>query len=343
MMAQNGMTESSALLDENGYLIQKGWAKQLILNYDRKAIQGWGSSLRVKEWDCYEIMNSEFGLSLIIADVGYFGMATVTLLDFKEKKVYPGLGLKLFTRGKLNLPPSANEGDSFFEKGNSKLSFVRNGDRLLLSVDLPHFNKRGIKGEITLYKNPNQDTMVNVIPFKNKRHFVYVQKANCMPAEGTVHFGDAKYEFSQTNNSFACLDWSRGVFPYRTTWYWGSASSLCKGKPFGFNLDYGFGDESVSSKNMILYDGVGHKLDQITFHFDRNDWMKPWTFTSNDGRFEMALEPIFHNKTSLNLLILKTGGNKVWGYYTGDCILDTGEKLHIDKLFGFAETFSHRW
>ncbi|MGY5854531.1 MAG: DUF2804 family protein [Candidatus Thorarchaeota archaeon] len=31
-----------------------------------------------------------------------------------------------------------------------------------------------------------------------------------------------------------------------------------------------------------------HKLNKVTFHMDVNDYMKPWSFTSNDGRFEIG-------------------------------------------------------
>ena len=135
------------------------------------------------------------------------------------------------------------------------------------------------------------------------------------------------------------------MFPWRVKWHWGSASGLYNGKPFGFNLDaglQGFGDESIATKNMLFLDGVGHKLEFVTFHVPENI-MDPWKFTSSDGRFEMVLEPIMPNRVSMNFGLLKTGGFNVFGYYSGDIILDDGEKLHIDKLFGFAEEFGHRW
>jgi hypothetical protein len=352
-MIQHEITEPSDLHDSKGRLIQKGWARQLLLRYDRKKVKaGPFASFRIKEWDCYEAMNDEYGISLIIADVGYFAMATLQWLDFKEKKHYNGGSFKLLSRGSLNLPPSADEGDAYFFGGhinrNNRISFVRDRDNIIMKFDFPAFpviGKEGIAGEITLYKDPKHDTMVNVIPFKRPHHFVYVQKANCMPANGTVTFGDKVYEFSEKMGHYGCLDWTRSVFPYRVGWHWGSASGLFEGKPFGFNLDaglQGFGDESIATKNMVFYNGRGHKIEFVTFHVP-DDIMDTWKFTSTDGRFEMDLEPVMHSGTSMNLGILKTGGVNVYGYYSGDVILDDGEKLHIDKLFGFAEEYHHQW
>jgi hypothetical protein len=338
---QNEIKEPSDLLHKNGQLVQRGWARKLILKYNRENVKmGWH---RIKEWDCYEIINPKFALILIIADVGYFGMATITWLDFEKKLVQNGLLLKLFTRGRLNLPPSSDTGDLHFSKKDAKMSFIREKEKRFLSVNYPGFSKgKGIKGEVTLYQDPDMDTMVNVIPFKDNKHFVYAQKINCMPAKGVVQIGQETYEFSE-ETSFSCLDWSRGTFPYRTSWYWGSASGLIDGKPFGFNIDYGFGDESIASKNMLFYEGKGHKLGEITFYIDRTDYMKPWKFTSNDGRFEMVMEPVLDNCSSLNILILKTSGHSMFGYFTGDVVLDSGERLHLDRFFGFAESDSHRW
>jgi hypothetical protein len=351
-MNQHEITEPSELLDDKGHLVQKGWARQLLLRYDRKKVKGPLRSLRIKEWDCYEAFNEDCGVSLIIADVGYFAMATLQLLDFREKKNYNGASFKLFPRGALKLPPSADEGDTYFYGGHlnsqNRMSFVRNGDNIILKFDYPNFPeliKMGAKGELTFYKDPKHDTMVNVIPFKNPRHFVYVQKANCMPVEGTFMLGDKEYVFSKKNGSYGCLDWTRSVFPYRVRWHWGSASGIYEKYPFGFNLDaglQGFGDESIATKNMIFYKGKGHKIEFVTFHVPENI-MDTWKFTSNDGRFEMILKPVMYNKTNMNFGILKTGGFNVYGYYTGDVILDDGEKLHIDKLFGFAEEYGHRW
>ncbi|MBD3227570.1 MAG: DUF2804 family protein [Candidatus Lokiarchaeota archaeon] len=46
---------------------------------------------------------------------------------------------------------------------------------------------------------------------------------------------------------------------------------------------------------------------------------------------------------SLFFRLVTTVGHKVYGYYNGKVILDNGETLHVDNLFGFAENFHHRW
>lgn len=346
---QKEITRGSDLFDDRGRLIQTGWARQLIMNYNREKMRA--SLLRLKEWDCYCILNPEFQLNLIVADVGYFGMAHVNWFDYKAGKNKSSEITKLFTRGNLNLPRTADHGDVEFQKGNSWIKFKHLPGSLSqreLTFDFPDYEfegRKGISGRIVLTRDPKDDTMVNVIPFRNPRHFVYVQKIVCMPALGEVNLGGEIYKFEgESNDSYASLDWSRGVFPYRTEWWWSYASGKVDGKYFGFNIDYGFGTES--SKNMLFYEGKGHHLDEVTYTFDKNDPMRPWRYNSNDGRVELQLDPVYSNRDDINLLFLQTGGIHAYGFITGTVILDDGTKLHIerkDRVFGSAEYCKHRW
>ena len=149
------------------------------------------------------------------------------------------------------------------------MKFERIGDDMVLTFDFPTFWKgKGIKGKITLNMDPKRDTLVNVIPFENKKQFVYVQKIVDMPVNGKFTIGGEEYTFSDENGSFGVIDWTRAVFPYKTSWYWGGGFGKVNGKRLGFNLDRGFGIETISSKNMIFYEGKGHKIADITFHYD---------------------------------------------------------------------------
>ena len=47
---------------------------------------------------------------------------------------------------------------------------------------------------------------------------------------------------------------------------------------------------------MLFYDNKAHKISQVTFNIPmkdgKEDYMSPWTFTSDDGRFEMDFVPV---------------------------------------------------
>ena len=70
--------------------------------------------------------------------------------------------------------------------------------------------------------------------------------------------------------------------------------------------------------------------------------MKPWKFKSNDGRFDMIMEPIVDRNTKINVFIIKTDQHQVFGHFSGDLILDDGKRVHVDRILGFAEKVSNK-
>ena len=188
--------------------------------------------------------------------------------------------------------------------------------------------------------------MVICTPFEKDGHFYYNQKINCMRAAGEVTIGARRWVFSP-EDSFGVLDWGRGVWTYHNTWYWGSASGLAGGVPFGFNIGYGFGDTSAATENMLFYDGKAHKLSQVTFHIPmkdgREDYMSPWTFSSDDGRFEMDFVPVLDRAACTSAGIIKSDQHQVFGRFSGTAVLDDGTRLDIHDLMGFAEKVENKW
>jgi hypothetical protein len=76
---------------------------------------------------------------------------------------------------------------------------------------------------------------------------------------------------------------------------------------------------------------------------DVNDYMKPWKFTSSDGRFEMDFEPILDRYGNFNLLFIKSVQHQVFGWFSGKVVLDDGTELKVENFLGFAEDVYNRW
>ena len=342
---QHEITSPHPLLDENGHLIETGYARSLILKYDRQAIKA--NSLRIKEWDYYLVYNKDYALALTIDDNSYMALDSISLIDLRIPWEHTNSPMKAFTLGKRNFPASSDTGDISVQGKNYDISFINNEKERILEFRMDDFyEKKPIKGRIVLEKK-RDDSMVIVTPYKeSKVHFYYNQKINCMPAEGVVEFDGQEYVFKK-EDSFAVLDWGRGVWTYKNTWYWGSASGLADGKRFGFNIGYGFGDTSAASENMLFYEGKAHKLSQVTFNIPmkegKEDYLSPWTFTSDDRRFEMDFIPILDRASNTDFIILCSDQHQVFGRFSGTCILDDGTKLKIKDLTGFAEKVHNKW
>jgi len=340
---QNEITKKSDLLDKGGELIQKGWAKKLLLKYNRENINA--GPLRIKEWDYYAILNKKYGITFTVADLGFGGLIAVVWLDFIKKTFIPDELMTFFTKGRFNMPRTSEKGDINLEEKGIKLSFKKMDSHRELNFNFPEFNKgMGLQANLTLRQDPEMDSMVIATPWKeDPTRFYYNQKVNCMPAKGTVLLGNMGYEFSEDEN-FGVLDWGRGVWTRKNRWYWGSASSkLEDGTYIGWNLGYGFSDRSYASENMIFYNKKAHKLDKVKFEFNPDNYLEPWTFTSNDGRFEMTMDPIIDRNSKTNLLIIKSVQHQVFGLFNGYFKLDTGEKIEVKNVLGFAEDVFNKW
>ena len=113
--------------------------------------------------------------------------------------------------------------------------------------------------------------------------------------------------------------------------------------PFGFNIGYGFGDTRAATENVIFYDGKVHKLDDIIFHIPEDSYMKPWRFSSSDGRFEMEFVPILDRAAKIDFKVLVSDQHQVFGRMSGQAVLDDGTVLPIRDLLCFAEKVHNRY
>jgi len=344
-MTQNEITKLVQLLDSKGNILEPGYAKKALFKYDRSAIKANG--FRIKEWDYYCVLNEHFGIALTVADNSYMGLDSITLFDFDHKTEITQSFMQWLTFGKKNLPASSTEGEVNISASTHKIRFYLEQENRVLEFNVSNFKDNvPLSGKIILSNIPNE-SMVIATPFDKDKHFYFNQKINCMRAEGVIMFGSKKLVF-EPSNSFGVLDWGRGVWTYANTWYWGSASGLVDNKTFGFNIGYGFGNTSEATENMVFYDGKAHKLNQIVFNIPKkidgnDDYLSPWKFTSDDGRFEMDFMPILDRSSNTKVLVLESNQHQVFGHFTGYAILDDGTKLVVKNLLGFAEKVMNRW
>ncbi|PTR31205.1 uncharacterized protein DUF2804 [Rhodococcus sp. OK519] len=342
-----------ALLDTRGRLAEAGWADAEVRRYDRSALAA--PSWRIKEWDYYCVLTPDNGLALTVADNGYMGLLGVSWLDFRHRRECTENVMLPFPMGRMGLPASADDGDVVIDHKKMRIAFRHDDGGRVLSVDYPGFDGgRGLRGELRLSQPavaPSGHSagsaparMVIATPFpKAPKAFYYNQKINCLAATGEITVGDDTFVFVP-ESAFGVFDWGRGVWTYDNTWYWGSASGVVDGRPFGFNIGYGFGDPSAASENMVFVDGVAHKLDQVTFHLPEGTYDgAPWKFRSNDGRFEMAFEPLLDRAAAVDFKVLRSIQHQVFGRFTGHVVLDDGTRVEVTDLLGFAEEVHNRW
>jgi hypothetical protein len=304
--------------------------------------------MRIKEWDYYLISDGRRALALTISDNSYMGLESVSWIDLEKPEETTKSEIILMPMGKLNLPSSSISGNVSFHNKNLNMIFGNNGQKRHLRVNYKDFKDgKTLTADLILDDVP-EDSMVIATPYKeDPKAFYYNQKINCLRAQGYVSIGNDGYRF-EADSAFGVLDWGRGVWTYSNTWYWSSASGMQNGKHFGFNLGYGFGDTSNASENMVFVDGKAHKLSQVTFNIPfkedgSEDFMKPWTFTSDDGRLNLDFEPVIDRAALIDLKLIRSDQHQVFGRFSGTVILDDGSPFEIKNLPGFAEKVANKW
>ena len=340
-MEQHLLTEG-LLLDSKGNLNEAGYHTSLIKTYHRNMVKAKG--MRIKEWDYYYVGNDHVGVALTVADNSYMWLTSATLFDFDQAKELSWSKMGWFPNGNLNLPETSTQGDVVFKKKNFSFEFrIENGKRYLKAFIKSFNDQKDLSVDLVLEKTI-KNSMVIATPFEKPKHFYYNQKINLLKASGKVQFGEQNLDFK---DSYGVLDWGRGVWTYKNTWYWSSMSGVYQNHKIGFNLGYGFGDTKNASENMFFYDDEVIKLDDVLFDIPmkdgKEDYLKPWNFTSKDGRINLVFEPILDRHSNSNVLVISSNQHQVFGKFSGSIQVNPKRKIEFKNMMGFAEKVMNKW
>ena len=317
-MRQHEITRARPLLDSRGNIAEPGYAKRLLPVYRRADVKA--PAYRIKEWDYYLVNNGRYALALTVADNGYMGMDSISFLDFENHWQQTLSPMCAFPMGRRKLPESSQTGDVAVSGKGYELAFRHTSEGRLLLFKMENFaSGRPIEGRVLLTEEP-EESMVICTPFHKRGHFYFNLKINCLRASGWVSVRGQRREF---------------------------APGLAEGETFGWNIGYGVGDTSVATENMLFFAGKAHKLGRVTFNIPRRggelDYMSPWTFSSDDSRFEMDFRPVLDRAACTDFRLLKSDQHQVFGRFTGTAVLDGGRRIRVKGFPGFAERVENKW
>lgn len=334
------------LLKENGELTIAGWSPQPLLDsnleqanfYPLKLFQ----FLRMKRWDYYGLTTKTHYFSFTVSDIGYLGMVFAYVIDFENRKMHEETLSLPFASG-VEIPRNSQDGITQYKNKKVNLTFYTTNDQRKIMVNWPNFeNGQDLKADFKLNLPAGHESMNLVIPIE-KRRFYFNRKINCLPANGWVEYLGKKYELTP-DTTLGNLDWGRGVWAYNSFWVWASASGFTSNQQtIGLNMGYGFGDTSASSENAFILNGKVHKIGKTEFKYNSHDFMQPWTMLSEDGRLDLTFQPFFDRTARTDVKLLYSEVHQLFGKYSGTLITDTGEKIEITDLIGFAEEHHARW
>lgn len=339
MSSQNEITEPTPLLATNGELAARGWARTALMQYNPENIAK-NLRWRLKEWEHYTIQGPDFALGLTMADIYFVTFIGLEVIDYRTQTIITGYDVQLGSKGNFPLTPY---GLTRYQHKNTSLSIEFVDNTRVFKLRLPKASDGlPLSADIVLSQDPKMENMASTVPFSQPGRFFYENKIFAMPAEGEVRVGGTTRRF-EPKTAHSILDWGRGIWPYGTDWTWGQAAGQAGDRRIGFNIGDGYGDNSQGTVNVQLIDGAIHKLNQVSWRYDLKDKTKPWRMTSDDGRFEATLNPLYVQDLKVNLGLLKFVVKKMHGHYSGKLTQDDGRVIEFSDLLGFAEVASQKW
>ena len=342
MNKQIEITEPTELLDEKGNLLVAGWARHNLFTYDRKYVH---PRNRLKEWDFYQISNGEWMVQINFANITIGAAAAVVVKNLKTGELYQATNIEVGTKKKFILPRNGEIQNFFrYDKHGVIMQLDTRRNFRKLNYKGKKKNVKNFDMEFVMHFPENHENITIVTPFKDKpTHWFMTMKQNSMPCEGVVNVNGQQIVFDKSN-TFAVLDWGRGVWPYKNEWYWGNGTTYIDGKLFGFELTWIIGDESNATETCLFYDGKAHKIGAVDVDpKPQGHYMDPWHFKSEDGRLDVTMTPFHNHKTGSISLGLGMESNQVHGLWNGYAILDDGTKLEIKDMYAFCEYVQNRW
>jgi hypothetical protein len=332
------LTSLVKLCDPEGRLNPKaiGWTRRPLHYCNLK-----GHWPRKKRWNYWGVVSSTHLFSVTLSDIDYLGLPFIYLLDFETGTFTEKTLLKPFGAG-IDLPPLI-EADVIYDDPQMPIRMSYQQDAVRLQVGCPDFEGKPLSVDLTVHIPKDHETLNVVIPWSQHR-FQYTSKQNTLPTEGTLEWGDRTITFDR-EDTFACLDFGRGIWPFECFWNWSSFSTrLADGRTVGVNLGAGWTDGTGMNENGLCIDGRLTKLSEdVVFDYDSHHFMAPWHLhTSQTDRVDLRFEPFFERVAKTDALVIRSEVHQMIGRFYGTLKVD-GTPIPIDGAVGWAEDHQARW
>jgi hypothetical protein len=297
----------------------------------------WG---RKKRWNYWCVTDGELLFSVTLSNLDYVGAAFAYLWHRPTAKFIEQTVLRPFGRG-CHLPASVT-GNLEFQDDRLTLRTVHEGERVRITVESSAFGGSPMMADLVVEQPSQHDTLNVVIPWSD-RAFQFTSKQQCLPSSGIVRWADQSHAFA-AGQAFGCLDFGRGVWPYRTTWNWGACSTRQQQLTIGLNLGGQWTDGTGMTENGIVVDGRLHKISERVAFEHGHDLMQPWTVrTPESEKVALTFTPIFERVAGSNLILVASEVHQMLGHFSGRIALDGQPPITLEPAFGWVEEHFARW
>lgn len=335
--AEKEILVPTMLCDKKGNLNPEaiGYARKPIIDCNLS-----GQFMRKKKWNYWCVYGEDILFSATISHLDYAAVCFVYFLEYETQRYFEKTVLiPLGTKVKMSTQVLETV---HFENSELRIHMSHSGGDTHLSVICPDFDGERLHAELMIHHPATDDSLNVVIPW-NRQTFQFTAKHHTLPTTGIVKIGDRRYKFNE-EESYAVLDYGRGVWPREATWNWGMASQRMRGRRIGLNFGGKWTDGTGMTENAIFVDGVMTKIhEDVLFEYDRNDFMKPWTIRSKFSEtVDLTFTPFFERVAKTDAKLIRSEVHQMIGYYNGIVKVENCS-LRISQMMGCVEEHIAKW
>jgi hypothetical protein len=280
------------------------------------------------------VVTTELLVAVTVSSLQYAALHQVWVLDRRSEVEVDQTGLVPLAQG-VELPATLGDGSAHARTKRLDIAIdeADAGTRLRARTDRVHV-------DLVVQRPDHHDCLAVVVPWSPTR-FQYTVKDVARPVGGRLSVDGRTHEVSALD-SWAVLDHGRGRWPYRVTWNWGAGSGRVDGEVVGLQVGGQWTVGTGSTENALLVDGHLHKIsEELTWAYDVDNPRSLWRVFGE--RVQATLRPWHVRSAGTNAVVVASQTVQAFGDWSGWATDDTGRRIRLDGLVGWAEEARQRW
>lgn len=292
---------------------------------------------RRKRWNNWCITSPEWMLTLTLADLDYLGYGAACFLDLQTGQTISHTQLRPFGLG-CRLPDQPLSSHAF-NHSRLQLQVDEHPGRLRLTAAVPDIGGQPLQVALDIQRPAHLQSMNLVAPLQ-RGGFHATSRQLGLPTLGSLQLGRKQYNCT-AGQSFAALDFGRGIWPFKT--YWQRAAFAAPGGIAG-NFGAGWLAQGPLSENALWFGGQMLLLDSpLSITQATHDPLAPWRLDSEDERVALTFTPRQLHRSCPTVGPLYADTQQCFGHYDGVLRGPDGERVPVDKALGWMGETHARW
>lgn len=291
----------------------------------------WG---RTKRWEYWGAVTPHHVVAITVSTLEYVALHQVWVLD-RSTEVEIDQSALVPLAGGVELPMTLGDGSAHARTKQLDIAIdeTADGTRLRARTDR-------VAVDLVARRRDDHECLAVVVPWSPTR-FQYTVKDVARPVGGRLSIDGRTHEVSALD-SWAVLDHGRGRWPYRITWNWGAGSGRVDGEVVGLQVGGQWTVGTGSTENALLVDGRLHKIsEELSWQYDVDNPRGLWRVFGE--RVQATLRPWHVRTASTNAVLVASQTVQAFGDWSGWALDDTGRRVSLDGLVGWAEEARQRW